>query len=105
MNDASLAVIDHAEMQLVWKRRSIPELKQRPGERDCEDVCLAETGWLASAGIGFSDHHFKRFPHRRGLNAVRHRVPHLTHCPKAKGSGSSPLPPPKITSSLFPCRT
>src|ERR1700716_2786574 len=72
-------------MEFVRQRGSIPELKQRPGERDGENVCLAEAGWLASPGIGFRHHGFERFAHWRRLNAVRHRVSPPKHPTKAKG--------------------
>src|SRR5260370_18740898 len=87
MNDAGLAVVDHAEMQLVGKRGSIPKLKQRPGQRDREKVRRAEAGRLASASVGFRNHGFERFARWYRLNTIRHRVPHLnTLLPRREGA-------------------
>jgi hypothetical protein len=105
MNDARLAVVDDAEIQLVGKRRSIPELEQGPAERDDENVRFGVAGWLSPAGVGFRDHGFERFALRHRLHAACHRVPLRHAIPKSQGDSSPPSPWPKATSSLFPCRT
>jgi hypothetical protein len=78
MDDARFAVGDHAEVELVGKRRRIPELEQRPGQRDGEDVFFYEARRLASAGIGFRNHVLEHFALWHRSSAVRHRVPHLS---------------------------
>src|SRR5215470_16919697 len=60
VNDARLAVIDHAEIEVVRQRRCVPKLEERPGKRNQEDECFAETGRLAPAGVGLRNHGLER---------------------------------------------
>src|SRR5437588_12574767 len=73
MYDARLTVADHPEVELVGKRRCVPELEDRPGKRDSENVNFAGTGWLASADIGLRHQRLERFARWCGAGLFRHR--------------------------------
>ena len=52
---ARLGVVQDPEAERERQRRGVPELEQRPGDRDAEDELAGETGQLAAAGVGFGD--------------------------------------------------
>ena len=55
MQRARLGVVEDRPAELERQRRGVPELEQRPGDRDPEQDASREAGGLASAGIGFGD--------------------------------------------------
>ena len=92
MDDARLAVGDHAEIELVGQRRGVPELEQRPGQRDRENVLLFEAGRLAAPGIGFGDHLPPALPApaRVSMLSVIASPPQARKLPKKKGRHAPP---------------
>ncbi len=75
MDDARLAVVEHADIEQVGQGRCVPELEQRPAERDGEDQASRQAGGLAAAGIRLRDHGLQRFARSGWRSGVAHRCP------------------------------
>src|SRR5919197_6273079 len=72
MDDARLAVVEDAEIEGVGEARRVPQLEQRPGERDREDDAPGETDGLAAAGVGLRHHGFEHVARWRGAGNFGH---------------------------------
>ena len=60
VDGARLGVVEDAEAQHEGQRRRIPELEQRPGQRQAKDQPRREAAGLAPAGVGFGDQLLQR---------------------------------------------
>jgi hypothetical protein len=52
---ARFGVAEHPEAEHERQGRGVPELEQRPRDRDADDDPPGQAGRLASPGIGFGD--------------------------------------------------
>jgi hypothetical protein len=59
MERARLGIAEHTEAEHEGERRGVPQLEQRPRQRDAEDDPAGEAFGLAPAGVGFGDELFE----------------------------------------------
>jgi hypothetical protein len=52
---ARLGVVQDRPAEFERQRRGVPELEQRPGDRDREDQLAGEAARVAAAGVGVRD--------------------------------------------------